>query len=104
MVAVSSGSFRVEAVPLVELSADPVALGQALAENPDWVAGGAFESQAGPVSTGIVSGPVAGMPTNGAAAVLLSTGDAREITAPNDSGSTGSALGGGRSRGTRTST
>jgi lysophospholipase L1-like esterase len=47
----------------------------------------------------MVSGPIAGMPTNGTSAVVLSTGDARAVTAANNSDSTSTTLGGGTYRG-----
>jgi lysophospholipase L1-like esterase len=88
-----------EAAPGVVLSADALALGRALAGDTSWVTGAAFESRAGSTSTALASGGVAGMPTSGAQAALLSTGDATITTAPNSSDSSGADLGGTSVRG-----
>jgi lysophospholipase L1-like esterase len=44
--------------------------------------------------TAVLTGPLAGMPTHGGTAALLTTGDARLADQPNDSGGSGAALGG----------
>jgi lysophospholipase L1-like esterase len=88
-----------EAAPGVVLSGDGLALGRALAGDTSWVTGAAFESRAGSTSTALASGGVAGMPTSGTQAALLSTGDATIMTSPNNSDSSGVDLGGASLRG-----
>lgn len=88
-----------QAVPTVEPSNDAVALGQALVSDTAWVTGAAFETRAGPGWTALVSGGVAGMPTSGPKAALLSTGHASLITSPDNSGGSGADLGGPSYRG-----
>ena len=99
LVGVLFGPASAQAVPSVELTSDAVALGTALVSDTSWVTGAAFEAQAGPSSSALVSGGVAGLPTSGPKAALLSTGDASLITAANNSGSSGADLGGQPVRG-----
>jgi lysophospholipase L1-like esterase len=87
------------AAPTVTVTSDAVALGRALASDVSWVTGASFVTKAGPTSAALVSGGIAGMPTGGPEAALLSTGDATLITTPNTSGSSGSDLGGPAVRG-----
>jgi len=88
------------AATAVTASADPVALGRALAADVSWVTGAAFVARPGAGSpTGLVSGGVAGLPTSGAAAALLTTGDVNLVTQPNTSDSSGADLGGASVRG-----
>lgn len=99
LVAGALAPVAAQSTPSVELSSDPVALGEAMMADTSWVTGAGFETRAGVNSTGLVSGGLAGMPTNGPKAAVLSTGDASMITSPNTSGSSGSQLGGGNIRG-----
>ncbi|WP_346027393.1 GDSL-type esterase/lipase family protein [Arthrobacter parietis] len=87
------------AVPTVQLSDDPVALGKALAGDITWVTGAAFETRAGASASALVSDGVAGLPTSGPMAAMLSTGNAMIVTDPNTSGSSGADLGGSPYRG-----
>jgi lysophospholipase L1-like esterase len=87
------------AAATVDLTSDALALSHALASDTSWVTGAAFETRAGSTSTALVSGGLAGMPTGGAQAALLSTGDATIITSQNNSGGSGVNLGGPSVRG-----
>src|SRR5688572_25689478 len=69
------------AAPTVVVTRDAVALGRALAADTSWVTGASFLAAAGSTSSALVAGGIAGMPTSGQQATLLSTGDATLITA-----------------------
>lgn len=88
-----------DTAPAVQLSDDPVALGEALASDTSWVTGAALETHGGASATALVSGDVASMPTSGQHATLLSTGDAELTTMADSSGSSGANLGGSTYRG-----
>ena len=71
-----------------------------MVQSPGVLGGAAFEDappQA--LSAAVVSDPIAGFPTHGGVYGALSTGDVGNIELPNDSGSTGTALGGSSVRG-----
>lgn len=87
------------AIANIVVTRNALTLGQALTADPSWVVDAGFETAAGSSSSALVSGEIAGMPTNGSQATLLSTGNATLITAANSSGSSGSSLGGGSVRG-----
>ncbi len=83
-------------------TSDALAAGRALASDVAWVTGAEFVHRAGAASAALVSaegGGVAGLPRTGASALLLSTGDATAVTAPNSSGSTTTGYGTGSRRG-----
>lgn len=87
------------AAPTVDAVDDPVTLGRALAGDISWVTGAAFEARPGGQVSALVSGGLAGFPTTGDHAVLLSTGRAQMITEPNSSGGSGTDVGGPAVRG-----
>lgn len=88
-----------QAAGQVTPSSDALALGRALAADVAWVTNTAFVSRPGGEPTGLVAGGVAGLPTSGSHAAVLTTGDVNLVTAPNDSTSSGADLGGPSARG-----
>lgn len=83
----------------VSATGDAIALGRALVSDTTWVTGAELVHQAGPTSSALVSGDIAGFPLSGQYAAMLSTGNATTITQPNSSGSTGTSFGGPPRRG-----
>lgn len=94
-----AGTTAASAAPAVEAVDDPRVLGKALAGDVGWVTGAAFESRPDPAVSAVASCGLAGFPTTGGDAVVLSTGRAQMITEPNNSGSSGTDLGGLAGRG-----
>jgi lysophospholipase L1-like esterase len=81
---------------------DALAAGRALTSDTSWVTGAQFVHRAGANSAALVSadgGGIAGLPRSGPHALLLSTGDATAIGAPNTRGSTTTGYGTGSRRG-----
>lgn len=82
---------------VVTNESNPLVLANALAAAPGIVTGASFIAQTG-ATAALVSG-VAGFPTNGSNAILLSTGNPQILENPNNDESSGTDLGGPNVRG-----
>jgi len=83
----------------VTATTDARAVAQAMTRPAGLVTGAAFvESPPQKLSAAAANDPLAGFPTDGGSYAVLSSGDVANVHLPNDSPSTGTALGGGNVR------
>jgi lysophospholipase L1-like esterase len=74
-------------------------LALAMLESPSVLTGAEFEEKPAGDSAAVVTSELAGFPTHGGSAALLSTGDVGVVTQPNTASDTGTDFGGGGVRG-----
>lgn len=93
--AVSPLASQAETIP----GASASELAAAISAEAGLIAGAEFLTIPAPGAAAVSTTPLAGFPSGGDSYAVLSTGDAADIELPNDSGSTGTNLGGGAVRG-----